>query len=76
MSIALRLERAGGEDARLYRDLPMGASIDGPLVGDVNAPFAVSLARDGLVTGPAEDVPVQRGCWHRSRCRRSRSGSP
>lgn len=49
VSVAIRLERPDDADTRLYCYLPMDASATGPIAGHVNAPFAVSLARDGLV---------------------------
>lgn len=51
VSVAVRLERPDEADTRLYCFLPMGATVSGPFVGHVNAPFAVALARDDLVRG-------------------------
>ena len=51
VSVAVRLERPDEADTRLYCFLPMGATVAGPFVGHVNAPFAVALARDDLVRG-------------------------
>jgi len=51
VSVAVRLDRRDEADTRLYCFLPMGAAVAGPFVGHVNAPFAVSLARDDLVRG-------------------------
>lgn len=38
---------------RLYCYLPMGERVEGPFAGHLNAPFVVTLARDGLVDGAA-----------------------
>lgn len=51
VSVAVRLDRPDEADTRLYCFLPMGAAVAGPFIGHVNAPFAVSLARDDLVRG-------------------------
>ena len=51
VSVAVPLGDAGDGDSRLYCFLPMGPAANGPIAGHVNAPFAVSLARDGLIRG-------------------------
>lgn len=51
VSVAVRLGDPAASDHRLYCFLPMDETALGPLDGHVNAPFAVSLARDGLVRG-------------------------
>ncbi len=51
VAIALRIDDADETDSRLYCFLPMDHQVRGPFAGHLNAPFAVTLARDGLVPG-------------------------
>ena len=51
MTIALRIDEADAADSRLYCFLPMHHRVHSPFAGNLNAPFAVTLARDGLVPG-------------------------
>lgn len=53
MSVAVPLDRAKFDD-RPYAFLPMGPDAHGPIAGHINAPFAIRLARDFLVS----DVPL------------------
>ena len=49
VAIALRIDEVDEADSRLYCFLPMDHRVRGPFAGHLNAPFAVTLARDGLV---------------------------
>ncbi|OYW40755.1 MAG: hypothetical protein B7Z35_00745 [Hydrogenophilales bacterium 12-61-10] len=51
VAIALRIDEVDEVDSRLYCFLPMDHRVRGPFAGHLNAPFAVTLARDGLVPG-------------------------
>lgn len=51
VAIALRMDEVEETDSRLYCFLPMDHRVRGPFAGHLNAPFAVTLARDGLVPG-------------------------
>lgn len=53
VSVAVRWD-ADGVDDRLYCFLPMSVEAHSPLHGHVNAPFAVPIARKGLI----EDAPL------------------
>lgn len=56
VSVALRTD-ADLSEGRLYCFLPMGSQATAPMAAHVNAPFAVRLARDGLVDGvPLNDL--------------------
>jgi hypothetical protein len=55
VSVAIRLDQDQGA-FRLYCYLPMGKEAVAPLAGHVNAPFAVKLARDGLVDARLNEV--------------------
>ncbi len=51
VAIALRIDEVDEADSSLYCFLPMDHRVRGPFAGHLNAPFAVTLARDGLVPG-------------------------